>query len=98
MATRSLIDTPVEMVDVIIQHTLPEGFESLALTCKRLHALCTPYIQRHNQLKCEWNFFRYGKSGYYSAIELILRIAMEPIVIRYIKHADLSEDGTFDWE
>ena len=26
---------PIELLDKIIQHTLPEGFESVALTCVR---------------------------------------------------------------
>jgi hypothetical protein len=98
MATLTLLDLPVEMVDTIIRYTLPEGFESLALTCKNLHALCEPYMRRHNQLTVEFNTFRYSPYAAYHlqtpylAIQVILRIAAEPIVARYIRYADFSAE------
>ncbi|KAI8955074.1 hypothetical protein F4801DRAFT_587209 [Xylaria longipes] len=103
MATPTLMGLPTEMLDEIIQYTLPEGFESLASTCKELYALCTPYIEHHNQLSFEFRHFTYRPYEYQGkriippinlAFDLITRIAMEPRVARYIIHADLSDD---DW-
>lgn len=94
---------PTEILDEIVQHALPEGFESLALTCKEFYTICTPYIEHHNQLSFEFRYFVYRPHGYqgkriipsiYLAFELIMRIAMEPRVARYIVHADLRHD---DW-
>ncbi|KAI0532019.1 F-box domain protein [Xylaria digitata] len=104
MATSTFVNLSAELLDEIIRYSLPEGFESLALTCKRFHALCAPYIREHNQLCLEFRYFTYRPYGYQGnnvtipsinlAFELITRIAMEPRVIRYIKDADLSYE---DW-
>lgn len=88
-----------ELLDIIIASVLPEGFESLALTCRRIYARCTPFIKRHNILRSQ-----FLKVDYYfekeplsfpikSAFDLIIRIAGDPIVARYIRDADFKVDG-----
>ena len=92
---------PTELLDNIITHVMPEGFESLALTCRKIYALCTPFIERHNSLRSQ-----FGKFGYYesrtdrslairTAVNLIIRIAVEPVVARYVRHADFKVDSFF---
>jgi hypothetical protein len=39
-----LIQLPIEILDNIIQHTLPEGFESVALTYKRIYGESITWI------------------------------------------------------
>lgn len=103
MATSTLTSLPTELLHEIIPHTLPEGFEGLALTCRRLYILCTPFIERHNQRRkrlCEFTYCRYypNKAGGLlsnfnpPAVWLIQQIAHEPIVARYIRHADFTYD------
>ncbi|KAI3327060.1 F-box domain protein [Xylariaceae sp. AK1471] len=99
MATPTLAGLPTELLDEIILHTLPEGFESLALTCRRIYKLCTPFIERHNHLRSQFQKFWYMEysrdpslSPIRTAFDLITRIGLEPIVARYIRDADLERD------
>lgn len=48
MAAPSLSSLPPELLDEVVQASLPEGFESLAFTCKSLHKSCIPFIALHN--------------------------------------------------
>ena len=86
---------PRELLSIVISHTIPEGFESLALTCKDIHVLCTPFIQHHNTLRSQYRHFNYTKTPSRTAFDLIYRIALEPLVARYIRHADLINDSIF---
>lgn len=100
MATSILTSLPTELLDEIILHSLPEGFEGLALTCRKLYNLCTPSIERHNQLRTRFREFTYNKypsNGLLSvhnppAASLIQDIAHNPVVARYIRHADFTYD------
>lgn len=99
----SLTDLPPELFEPIIIHTLPEGIESLALSCKAIHALCIPFIRRHNRLRLLFQNFNYCLdrnhlreiqfSPIRNAFDLIARIAVEPAVARYIETADLYDDS-----
>lgn len=91
---------PDELKILIIEQTLPEGFESLAVTCKRVSELCKPFIAGHNALRSRYRSFAYRLddpafeySMILTAFHLIARIASEPIVARYIQHADLKWDS-----
>jgi hypothetical protein len=107
----ALMQLPTELLQQIIPHTLPEGFESLALTCKFLYTLCIPFLEYHNNLRFHFQTFEYNKTNkdfrefrYHhdllrfpdtatSAYSLISRIAIEPVVCRYILEADFSLDS-----
>ncbi|KAK8091464.1 hypothetical protein PG997_001825 [Apiospora hydei] len=101
--TASLVDLPPELLLQIISETLPEGFESLALSCKAVYQLCTPFIKQHNLRRAQFRKFQYSpfpdsgqdplRTPIYHAYDLIERIAREPIVARYIQHADLGRDS-----
>ena len=90
-----------ELLEKIITHVLPEGFESAALTCRRIYAVCIPFIQRHNTLRSHFhNFTYYEKMSDSSftirtSFDLIVRIAVEPIVARYVRIADFKVDNFF---
>jgi hypothetical protein len=99
---------PNEILEEIIIDSLPEGFESLALTCKEIFALCCPFIGHHNKLRAHFREFWYGyRPRMYnkmlvtrpyplmSACMLIAQIAVEPVVARYIQHGDFHEDSQF---
>lgn len=92
---------PTELLSKIILYTLPEGFESVALTCKQIHAICKPFIQSHNTLRMRFRDFNYYENTsdviktIRTAFDLITRIAVEPVVARYIWHADFAMDSRF---
>ncbi|OTA64294.1 F-box domain protein [Hypoxylon sp. EC38] len=107
MATPTFTGLPVELLEEIIIQTMPEGFESLALTCRTIHKICTPYIERHNRLCSEFRRFQYRDAFKFQSIffeqdpllqpmrssfNLLARIAVEPMVSRYIIHADFEND------
>lgn len=95
----ALMGLPNELLEIIITHVIPEGFESLAVTCKRFHALCIPFVQHHNELNLRFRHFFFYEDPYHpsrtigTAGDLIRRIAVEPVVARYIRIADLKLDS-----
>lgn len=107
MAAATLVALPNEVLTLIINEAIPEGFDSLILVCRRLTALCRPFLKHHKLLRRHFRKFVYPRhhygpftdreSGVCSAMELIARIALEPVVARYIEHADFSIDGTVAW-
>lgn len=97
-----LTGLPTELFDKIIPLVMPEGFESLALTCKGIYALCTPFIERHNKLRAMFRRFYYPGDymtdpdmTYRNAWDLIIRIAVEPVVAHYFREAHLHNDNVF---
>jgi hypothetical protein len=100
MVTTTLSGLPTELLHEIIPHVLPEGFESLALTCRKIYELCKPFIERHNHLCSQFKKFRYKEasrdpllSPIITAFDLITRIAIEPMVALYIRDADFTRDS-----
>ncbi|KAK0511954.1 hypothetical protein JMJ35_005082 [Cladonia borealis] len=98
----ALMHLPNELLEKIVMHVLPEGFESVALTCRRIYALCTPFIEHHNKLRAQFRTFNYwSKGGAHpdfvigTGFDLLTRIAVEPIVALYIQEADFKRDGIF---
>lgn len=103
-----LMHLPNDLLEHIVGYTLPEGLESFALTCKRFHALCTAFLAYHNRLRWHFQKFHYYKTkegvksrlailqipnAISSAFNLITRIAVEPVVARYIQEADFVKDS-----
>ncbi|KAK5626667.1 hypothetical protein RRF57_002382 [Xylaria bambusicola] len=91
---------PSELLDKIVEYSIPEGFESLAVTCKLIYAHCTRFIARHNHLRFSFREFIYRKDQpdprvetHHLAFELLACIAAEPRVARYIVDADLRDDS-----
>lgn len=94
-----LTQLPVELLDKIVKRTLPEGFESMALTCKRIYERCTPFMDRHRELRSRFQTFEYylRPRGSYvnliSACDMITLIAAEPEVAPYIRTATFQIDS-----
>lgn len=94
----ALIKLADELLALIVEHAIPEGFESLCLTCHKLHTLCKPSIRQYNELRSHFRNFNYFVKEKYPSLtirtsfELIARIAKEPVVARYIEHADFRVD------
>ncbi|KAL6710599.1 hypothetical protein ACN47E_008647 [Coniothyrium glycines] len=87
-----LLDLPPEILDLIIDRTLPHGIESFVLSCKAVHRRATSQIERHNALKQRWRRttnvspIRRGDT-----LSIIREIAREPQIAHYIQSLDLWE-------
>jgi hypothetical protein len=94
----ALIDLPNELFDMVVKFSLPQSFENLATTCKRVYARCTPFIKRHNELRTRFRDFAYythRRDNLVAASDLISLIAADPIVAQYIRTANLIDDSQF---
>jgi len=97
----ALTHLPIELLEKVIAHILPEGFESVALTCKQIHATCTSFIQNHNTLRARFHDFNYYENTseviktIRTAFDVITRIAIKSVVTRYIWHADFAMNSRF---
>ena len=95
----ALTRLPTELLETIITHVLPEGFESVAVTCRKIYTSCIPFIQRHNALRSRFHDFTYHENLKHpspiiaTAGDLIRRIAVEPVVARYIRYANFKLDS-----
>lgn len=95
----ALTRLPTELLEIIITHVLPEGFESVAVTCRKIYALCIPFFQRHNALRSRFLHFTYHENPndpsptIATAADLIRRIAVEPVVARYVRYANFRYDS-----
>ncbi|KAJ5368814.1 F-box domain protein [Penicillium cataractarum] len=107
MNNMELMHLPNELLEHIVEYTLPEGFDRLALTCKRFHVLCTPFLAYHNRLRWHFQKFHYKTKKVVksrlailqipdvvsSGFNLITRIAVDPVVAHYIQEADFVKDS-----
>lgn len=93
---------PTELIEMIIIQAIPEGFESMALTCQKVHAICVPFIDEHKALhkllRSQFNHFSYYNKKNFrhpipGALELIKCITDNPRIARYILNADFTIDG-----
>ena len=94
----ALTRVPTELLDDIVSYTLPESFESMALTCKKIHDRCAPFIEQHNKLRARFRDFKYyvePRDSLVAASDLITLIATEPIVAGYIRIANFEYDSKF---
>ncbi|KUJ14350.1 uncharacterized protein LY89DRAFT_671708 [Mollisia scopiformis] len=94
----ALAHLPNEIFDDIIGLVLPEGFEALALSCKSIYKLSTPFIERHHKFRLRFQKFRYmeiprDSFDIRTALDLITCIAFEPMAARYIRTAELKHDS-----
>jgi len=100
----ALIRLPTELLEEIIAHTLPEGFESVALTSKQVHATCIPFMRSHNTLRARFHNLDYYENTsdvirtIRTAFDVITRIAVESVVARYVRYADFAMDSKADPE
>jgi hypothetical protein len=101
--TMALTDLPLELLDIIIEYSLSLSFLNFATTCKKIYTRCKPFIKRHNELRYRFRDFEYyydsasrdNSNAVVAASDLILLLAAEPIIARYIRSANLKFDSRF---
>lgn len=114
----AITDLPLEVLHQIMEDTMPDGFESLSMTCKSFYTSTPDLRKKHNHLKELYNHFSYDiyvdesddsndeyneeeeaeeianhLSNCYSSLQLLLEIANEPIIAKYIVTADFKNDA-----
>jgi hypothetical protein len=85
-----LLDLPLDVVQLIIEATVPESIENLALTCWPIYTASDSALQRYNVLYRP--FKNLNPSGYRdegACIRLVHRIAHDHLVARSIVSAHL---------
>ncbi|KAF2635230.1 hypothetical protein P280DRAFT_198024 [Massarina eburnea CBS 473.64] len=88
-----LIDLPLEMLDNILDLSLPSGLEGLALSCKAMYERATPQIRRHNELRRKWRrTSNHQGQRIDDTLPILYEISREPIVAEYIEELDLWDD------
>lgn len=89
----SLPALPQELLLTIFELSLPYTFEDLALTCKSLYHAAAPLLEKHNRARKRYRNWKFGPSTVGSVVELLCEIAVNPVVARYIVHADLGDES-----
>lgn len=93
----SLRALPLELLDKIIDLTLPHGIEAFVLTCKAVYTCAESQIKRHNALKRQWKHtVHFG-----DPLVLIHEMIRSPLAGQYIECLDLWDRhhaGTRDSE
>jgi hypothetical protein len=84
-----LLDLPVEIIDEIIDLTLPSSFEPFALCCRAIYTRASSKIARHNSLKKRWRCTTIGYRHRGDILRILCEIACDPLVGRYIESLSL---------
>ncbi|OTA52582.1 hypothetical protein K449DRAFT_440608 [Hypoxylon sp. EC38] len=91
----SLLDLPPELLRLVIEESMPEGFQSLLLSCRPIYECGKPLIALHHTRKQSWRRLRFNrKLDYMPTFSWLLKVADEPVLPRYIQEADLDSGQT----
>lgn len=85
-----LLDMPPEILDLIIDLTLPGGLEGFALSCKAVYARSKSQIDRHNALRREWGHTTNARlTSRADTLSILYEISRDPIIANYIENLSL---------
>lgn len=81
------------MITLIVQQLTGDEFENLALSCRRIQVLSTPFLARHNAYRRSW-----AQIDCLEYKSVLRKVARSPCIARYIKHLSIpqrfrGEDG-----
>ncbi|KAH6666227.1 hypothetical protein B0J14DRAFT_199642 [Halenospora varia] len=104
----SLLLLPIELLTRIARETLPEGFESFALTCRATYRVSECLIKFHNGLNKQYRNLilpkNYGTEDELEnanptcSLQLLARIAEDPLIAKYMLSANLVNEPAPDFE
>ncbi|KAH9992016.1 hypothetical protein F4779DRAFT_609426 [Xylariaceae sp. FL0662B] len=90
----SLQGLPPELLCDVIEHSMPEGFENLMVTCRKIYECGQRFIERHNARKRAWRYVNFDSAHtHLFALVWLHQIVREPILARYIEVFEFSPDG-----
>ncbi|KAK3215687.1 hypothetical protein GRF29_8g789969 [Pseudopithomyces chartarum] len=87
------LSMPLEIIDIIIDLSLPSSIEGLSLVCKAIHERAQAQIVRHNTLKQQWrraNNYQTGRLD--DTLGILDAIARDPLIAEYIEVLDLWDE------
>lgn len=108
----SLLDLPLETLQVIVEYTIPANLDSLSLTCRGLNRAVQRYIPEHREMKRRFRNFSLRSredvfattAGTYGpiidvALGLFLELVQNPDIGWYVEKTDFTnETGTFGFD
>ncbi|KAH8703178.1 hypothetical protein BGW36DRAFT_457508 [Talaromyces proteolyticus] len=56
-----LLDLPIELLDRIVEETIPEDFEAVALSCKLLYSVSTHFLKKYNPRRKRFRNFAFSR-------------------------------------
>jgi hypothetical protein len=80
---------PSELLDEILDHTLPSGIEAFALSCKTAYMCATSHIQRHNALKQQWRCTSVSNDRRAYILGILYEVSCDPLIGQYIESLSL---------
>jgi hypothetical protein len=89
----TLLDLPLEILDEIIDLTLPSGIEAFALCCKAIYIRAASQLQRHNSLKRQWSCTAFSNHRRAGILRILYAISCDPLAAQYIQALDLYDHG-----
>lgn len=92
-----LLDLPPEILDLIIDVTVPNGLESFVLTCKVVYERAKSQIAHHNELKKRWSDTTNAHPARRGdTLSILYEISREPVIAEYIENLSLWDRRTQD--
>ncbi|KAK5168782.1 uncharacterized protein LTR77_006091 [Saxophila tyrrhenica] len=92
----SLLNLPVELLEQIIQETMPDEYEPFMLSCKTIYNTGLKLIDRHNTLQRTFSKLDFSSVFNQKAdgsMKFLGQVAQEPLIVRYVKSATTSAKG-----
>jgi hypothetical protein len=93
--TMGLLDLPPEILDLIIDITIPNGLENFVLSCKAVYERANTTILHHNELRRRWarttNAYPTRRGD---TLSILYDISNEPIITEYIEELSLWDRRT----
>ncbi|KAI0138666.1 hypothetical protein F4776DRAFT_619387 [Hypoxylon sp. NC0597] len=102
-----LLNLPPELLRLVIEESIPEGFDNLLVTCRAVYECGKSLIASHCARKRSWHRFKFDRNfNYMSTFSWLLQVADEPVLPRYIELLDLGsrrphrthQDDTLEWD
>ncbi|KAI8938206.1 hypothetical protein NX059_005867 [Plenodomus lindquistii] len=90
-----LLDLPPEIIDLIIDRSIPEGLENLVLSCRTLHQRAKSRLPHHNDFRRNWRSTAHAnRTRRGDTLAILYEIARQPRIARYIEVLSLWDRRT----
>ncbi|KAF2742552.1 hypothetical protein M011DRAFT_412394 [Sporormia fimetaria CBS 119925] len=84
-----LLDLPGELIDEIIDLTLPDGLEGFVLSCRAVHQRAAVQIKRHSRLKRLSRFAARPANDNGKCLFLLHELTRDPLLADYVRILNL---------
>jgi hypothetical protein len=90
------LDLPGELLDEIIDLTLPSGLESFVLSCKTIYRRAAMQIAQHNEFRKLWRYASTPSNDGGKSLHLLNEISSHPLIAQYIDVLSLYNIVDYD--